>query len=197
VIFAYEDTGHERRHGPGGYRNYRFYKKWLRDEFTFRCIYCLFREQWVPGHTTFGVDHFVPQSVDRSLALDYQNLLYLCNKCNSNKSASVGSLLDPCKVGLGKHLTVTNDGQIHAKSKEAAILIDFLQLDDLELNDFRKRMLALWEKKEEIPEIKGAFGFPRDLPDLRKLNPPHNSKPEGIDSCYYVLREQGKLPEAY
>jgi len=37
---------HIRRHSPRGYRTYRAYKPWLRDEFAFRCVYCLWRERW-------------------------------------------------------------------------------------------------------------------------------------------------------
>src|SRR5436309_202187 len=40
--FAYPHEAHQRRHGPAGYTNYQSYKPWLRDEFAFRCVYCLF-----------------------------------------------------------------------------------------------------------------------------------------------------------
>ena len=39
--FAYPTTPHTRRHGPRGYKNYKEYKPFLRDEFAFRCVYCL------------------------------------------------------------------------------------------------------------------------------------------------------------
>jgi len=44
--FRYTATPHVRRHGPCGYGDVESYRPWLRDEFTFRCLYCLFREQW-------------------------------------------------------------------------------------------------------------------------------------------------------
>lgn len=44
--FNYPDAPHRRRHGPRGYADYASYRPWLRDEFTFRCVYCLLREQW-------------------------------------------------------------------------------------------------------------------------------------------------------
>src|ERR1700682_3612702 len=46
--FAYPSEPHQRKHGPAGYTNYEEYKPWLRDEFTFRCVYCLERELWYP-----------------------------------------------------------------------------------------------------------------------------------------------------
>ena len=39
--FAYPRQPHQRKHGPMGYRHYRLYGSWLRDEWSFRCPYCL------------------------------------------------------------------------------------------------------------------------------------------------------------
>src|SRR5713101_4457496 len=62
--FIFADAPHVRKHGPGGYERYQTYKDWLRDEFTFRCVYCLERERWYPsGHAGFGVDHVKPKGV--------------------------------------------------------------------------------------------------------------------------------------
>ena len=44
--FSYPAAAHVRRHGPQGYADYPSYLPWLRDEFSFRCVYCLLREQW-------------------------------------------------------------------------------------------------------------------------------------------------------
>ena len=67
-LFAYPRAVHERRHGPIGYLDYGDYKPWLRDEFQFRCVYCLCRERWFPdGDEAFSVDHVQPQSVASSL----------------------------------------------------------------------------------------------------------------------------------
>ena len=37
------------------------YRLWLRDEFAFRCVYCLLREQWGRVTGEFDVEHFRPQ----------------------------------------------------------------------------------------------------------------------------------------
>ncbi len=42
--FTYPPPVTERRHGPGGYVDYGSYRPWLRDEFVFRCVYCLNRD---------------------------------------------------------------------------------------------------------------------------------------------------------
>jgi hypothetical protein len=47
-VFDYPVGTHVRRHGPQGYLDYKHYKPWLRDEFSFRCVYCLCRETWFP-----------------------------------------------------------------------------------------------------------------------------------------------------
>src|SRR6478672_6755586 len=77
-------TGYQRKHGPRGYQSYSDYKPWLRDEFVFRCVYCLEREQWYPNRAdAFSVDHIVPQSKSTTRICDYSNLVYACLRCNS------------------------------------------------------------------------------------------------------------------
>ena len=46
MIFDYPDQRNEQRHGPSGYASYEPCRPWLRDEFDFRCVYCLKRETW-------------------------------------------------------------------------------------------------------------------------------------------------------
>src|SRR5258708_3560236 len=98
---------HVRKHGPHGLDRYQSFKPWLRDEFTFRCVYCLERERWYPsGHHGFGVDHIRPKGDSRykHLACDYENLLYACNRCNSAKGSL--ELIDPTKAPLCDHFAI-------------------------------------------------------------------------------------------
>ena len=79
--FIFTATPHVRKHGPGGYKQYQTYTDWLRDEFTFSCVYCLERERWYPnGHAGFGVDHVLPKSQAEYEHLIYHhpNFVYLC-----------------------------------------------------------------------------------------------------------------------
>ncbi len=46
MLYDYPSVPHTRIHGPDGYTNYTSYKDWLRDEFEFRCVYCLNREKF-------------------------------------------------------------------------------------------------------------------------------------------------------
>jgi hypothetical protein len=76
-----------RRHGPTGYADYQSYRPWLRDEFTFRCVYCLIREQWGRVTGEFDLDHFLPQASHPDKGADY--LLYACRPCNLRKRDDV------------------------------------------------------------------------------------------------------------
>jgi hypothetical protein len=63
TAFAYPQSPHVRRHGPRGYADYKHDKPWLRDEFSFRCGYCLCRETWLSdSEAHFGVDHVLSKS---------------------------------------------------------------------------------------------------------------------------------------
>ena len=55
--FLYPPAPHVRRHGPQGYAGYL---PWLRDEFSFCCVYCLLREQWCRVRGVYAIDHFLP-----------------------------------------------------------------------------------------------------------------------------------------
>jgi hypothetical protein len=83
-VFQYPTEPLHRRHGPRGYATYKSYKPWLRDEFSFRCAYCLCREQWEPnGQDVFSVEHIQPQARYPEQATDYDNLIYACAVCNA------------------------------------------------------------------------------------------------------------------
>jgi 5-methylcytosine-specific restriction endonuclease McrA len=108
----YPSEAQVRRHGPAGYREYQSFKPWLRDEFTFRCVFCLLRERWCPlGADSFGVEHLNPRSLGPEWDLVYDNLLYACMRCNSVKADQTG-ILDPCAEGFGRHLRVKPNGTV-------------------------------------------------------------------------------------
>ena len=73
--FAYPLSPLIRRHGPGGYSNWEEYREWLRDEFEFRCVYCLRRERWIGRSAMFAIDHIVSRASGGD-PLDYRNLAY-------------------------------------------------------------------------------------------------------------------------
>ena len=137
--FAYPTTPHVRRHGPYGYRDYESYRDWLRDEFRFRCVFCLRREQWGPLLGAWDIDHFAPQSSHPQDRLDYENLLYVCHTCNVIKRDKAVS--DPCKIAFGHCLKVHEDGTIDALNENGEALIDQLRFNSAKQTGHRRLVI--------------------------------------------------------
>lgn len=196
--FEYPTSPHARRHGPAGYTNYRSYRDWLRDEFTFRCVYCLHREQWDHRSGTFHVEHFTPASVYPDGKCEYLNLLYACAACNEAKQAIVG-LPNPCEVAFNDCLLVMADGRVHALNPHGEKLKQVLRLDtEKNVRDRYRWMRVLETLRTKDPDLyQEHMGFPEDLPDLRTKRVPENTRPDGAVNCYFALRERGELPATY
>lgn len=203
--FAYPPVPHSRLHGPSGYKDYGDYKPFLRDEFSFRCVYCLEREVWYPNRAgSFSIDHFTPKVIDPSQASDYENLVLACVRCNSFKQAYV-IFLNPTKVAFADHFRVKPDGHIEGLSTEARDLIDLLHLDEEPALEVRRqvmniaRLKAKYKSDDLVDKVfVSKFRYPGDLPDLSSLKPPgSNSRPGGIQSSHFARRQKGLLPETY
>ncbi len=197
--FVYPAEPHARRHGPAGYLSYPSFKPWLRDEFTFRCVYCLVRERWYPnGQDSFSVEHVVPQSLAPERACDYENLVYACLRCNSFKQAT--RLPDPCTIAYGLLLRVHDDGTVGGLTVEGNRLVETLLLNAPDAVEFRRRMLAalrldLTRRRTGLAEW---LGFPLDLPDLSLLRPPGgNTRPAGTSQSWLARRQRQELPATY
>jgi hypothetical protein len=131
--FAYPKALHVRRHGPYGYKEYEYYRAWLRDEFSFRCVFCLGREQWGLVRGIWDIDHFAPQHSHPQHKLDYDHLLYTCNSAKSGQAVP-----DPREVAFGECVEVHVDGTISALNEDGEILIAALRLDGKKSTNFRR-----------------------------------------------------------
>ena len=204
TVFAYPRVARSRRHGPWGYADYSLYKPWLRDEFQFRCVYCLCRERWFPdGDDAFSVDHLDPGSLAVRPAYEYENLVYACCRCNSAKR-DIAGLPDPCADPYGEHLVVSGDGSIRALTVTGQDLIGVCQLDRPTLIEFRRRMINLGRilgarDAETMAALRHRyFGYPDALPQLFRLRPPGgNRRPEGIAESYARRQSRDELPDIY
>ena len=181
-LFSYPKTPHSRKHGPAGYRQGVAYLPWLRDEFDFRCVYCLKREQWGQVTGEFGIDHFEPQTRKRELGTDYDNLLYACHRCGLSKgdrSVDIPSALD-----LRPH----SDGSLEPLTPEGERIINVLDLNSSDFMVWRGTWMRLAELALSHDEklYQRLTGWPDEPPDLALLHPPDgNVRPEGIvDSCF-------------
>ncbi len=196
--YRYPPRPHRRKHGPQGYRNVAEFRPWLRDEFNFRCVYCLEREQWVNNIGHFHSEHFLPVACRPDLELLYDNLLYACHACNSLK----GSLQvpDPSEAMRSTTVIVARDGSIRGRTKHAKRVIDLVQLDAPSYRRRRRLILKIVETaaKHNRSLYLELMGFPDDLPDLARLQPPAgNSRPDGVNLCCFARRQQGKLPATF
>ena len=198
IGFEYPSEPHARRHGPAGYQDYGSYRDWVRDEFTFRCVYCLHREQWYDRGATFHIDHFSPVAVDPGKKYEYANLLYACATCNEAKKAII-DVPNPCEVTFRDCLRIPPNGRIEAVNNDGEKLRQTLRLDNERNVRYRYRWMRTLEAlKTTHPDLYQEYmGFPEDLPDLRRKHVPNNTKPEGAANCYFALRERDMLPATY
>lgn len=134
------------------------------------------------------------------LICDYENLVYACNRCNTAKGTQ--QLLDPTESSLGEHLQMLPTGAIAALTNSGQELILILGLDSPVATNNRKKYIAIaryfsiYPNHEEVRELYfSAFGFPEDLPDLERLRPKGNSRPEGLSKCYFTQRANKELTE--
>lgn len=197
VPFVYPATPHVRRHGPQGYADYAGFRPWLRDEFSFRCVYCLLREQWA-RYGSFAIDHFLAVAHHAAQSTDYDNLLYACAPCNAAKQDRL--LPDPLRVLTNAAVQVAADGTIRTDDAEAAHLIELLGLNSDKSTEFRMLWIGIiaLAAKHEPPLYAKLMGFPADLPNLSRLRPPKgNARPEGVQQSWHARRESGTLPETY
>ncbi len=195
--FTYPTVPHVRKHGPSGYKIYESYRDRLRDEFSFRCVFCMNREQWGVGLGIWDIDHLVPQSLFPLGILLYENLLYVCRQCNLNKSNHF--VTDPCQVAFGRCLVVQEDGTIDALNEAGELLIKNLRLNNEDYRQFRHLIIQTVRSffRNDTDMYIQWMSFPKNLPDLSKLRPPANSKPEGVNNSFFALRSRGELPDTY
>ena len=140
-LFRYPTTPHVRKHGPRGYAEVASFKDWLRDEFSFRCAYCLSREGWEWGRSAFAVNRVVPPSVAPERKFDYSNLVYACRGCSSAKRDFL--ILDPRSAILADQVIIAADGTAVALTEEGRLFVETLRLNKPSLSATRKRLMAL------------------------------------------------------
>jgi hypothetical protein len=197
MIFTYPDPRQQRRHGPANYASYESYRPWLRDEFAFRCVYCLKREPWGQVTFEFELDHFQPQALNPQLRLDYANLVYACRRCNAIKRNQ--TVADPFALLQTPRLSTLPDGSLRTDDRDTQRLIRQLDLNSPKLKSWRvmwMRIVAL--AKDRDPDLYlQLVRFPEDLPNLSKLRPPLNARKEGLERCWFAQRQRGNLPPSY
>jgi hypothetical protein len=203
MAFDYPLAPHVRRHGPAGYRNYQDFKPWLRDEFSFRCVYCLVRERHYPmGQAAFSVDHRVPRSIAPNLECQYDNLVYACSRCNAFKGEYIAP--DPGATPYGIHLQVQPNGSVAGLTDLGLEISGVLDLNHPELARFRAHVLWELQMAEQLPVVEASKlqehwrGYPADLPDLGLKRPPGgNLRRDGLGQTHFRRHQRGELASTY
>lgn len=196
--FQYPAHAHRRRHGPQGYASPVQYRDWLRDEFDFRCVYCLEREQWVHRTGHFHTEHFQPVAQRPDLSVQYDNLVYACHVCNAMKRDQ--TVPDPLRVLLNDVVQVQPNGTLVAQTKEAAKLLEMLHLNSPESRRRRRLMMRVIRLAADYDPalLQELLGFPESLPDLSRMHPPGgNSRPTGVKRSHFARKSRGTLPPMY
>lgn len=199
-VFLYPAEPHQRKHGPTGYTDYGSFRDWLRDEFSYRCVFSLFRETW--PQTRFHIDHLIPQKERPDLVCDYDNLILLEGRLNLVKGKR--RVPDPSKVALGKCLLVHADGErmgcIEARdgNKIGEQIIRVLRLDSEDATNTRRLWLELLRAAAQANEklFRELIGYPKQLPDLRAAKV-GNTREKGLLQSARHLQHIGALPEWY
>ena len=193
-LFKYPAEPHQRRHHPPQTLRYQPFKRWLRDEFAFRCVYCLCRETWRGGHRGFGVEHFQPKSIRADLRVNYRNLLYACNRCNSKRrDISLPETWHPEESPFHQHLLVQHDGCVAARTRIGEQLAGIFDLNESDLVAERVTWIETFAGLLSMPAdepwvkemLRRHFGYPTNLPVLRS---PHAQRPYcNRPPCPYYL----------
>lgn len=148
--FHYSKIKHSRTQIPPGYGNYRKYKTVLRTEFGGQCVYCRAVDR-IKGIENFGVDHYRPQKHFPTLATEYLNLYYACNRCNSLKRDFWPSLQrardgqfvpNPCDHVMFDHLRYKK-GTVSDVSSAGAWTVELLDLNDPNVVQFRESVIGI------------------------------------------------------
>jgi hypothetical protein len=194
--FRYPATALLRKHGPQGYSSYVHLRSWLRDEFDFRCVYCLKREQWCFQLNDFELDHQVAQSIASDLCREYTNLVYACHNCNHRKGNK--RLPSPDRVAYGACIEVLGTGEIVAHNDDGVRLVDELALDGEKISAMRYQIICSIRshQKHDWKLFLMWMGFPKNLPDLSTVlpQPKHNTRPEGVGQSWF---QRTPLPDYY
>jgi hypothetical protein len=99
----------------------------------------------------------------------------------------VVGLPDPCKISFHECLRILNNGQVEAWNDDGKKLKLVLRLDSEENVILRSRWMRTLEllSTKEPTLYREYMGFPNDLPDLRQKQVPANTKPAGVENCYF------------
>jgi hypothetical protein len=188
-LFTYPPAHRARMHGPQGYTHVESYLPWLRDEFDFRCAFCLRREAWGRNADMggFGIKRLIPASIRQDLRLVYDNLAYSCDSCLALSGSS-----DPRKIPTRDDIQIRADGTVAALTEDGQLTIHLMRLNRARVVEWRLLWMRIAELAfaNDVDLLEKLSGWPEDLPDLRALRPPRgNLRPKGVAQSFLERRK--------
>jgi hypothetical protein len=186
IAFVYPPEARDRKHGPEGYTDVQSFRPWLRDDFSFRCVYCLKREQWASVKGDFDIEHFVPTAVAPDQYLNYENLVYACRRCNLRKSNAM--VEDPLCHLTSDNVAIIENGIVVGLTRQAREIIAEVAPNSPETVRWRRMWIQIVElaSNYDLELLNELMRYPDDLPDLGSLNPPANARPDGVKDSFFA-----------
>ncbi len=187
---------------PKTYADYTQYHPLLRQDFQYRCAYCLRHKFFLGGEAGCCIDHRHPVHgpyARPDLLTDYTNLYWCCRECNEYKADAWQSpdvyardfrFLDPCRPedDHDLHLRVRPDGSLEILTNLGRYTCDTLRLWRAQLRHYRAEMLRCQQEVEQIRALlaqKVVSAEQRAILDallielLKWLEPPVFDRPRG------------------
>ncbi|MBX7086174.1 MAG: HNH endonuclease [Leptospirales bacterium] len=176
MAFLYPKWKHRRQLSPEHQSNYKGYKPFLQEEFACHCVYCRTPDT-MKGYDAFGVEHYLPKSTHPELELEYSNLYYACNSCNSLKGDLVPTrdlfIPNPCDHIMWDHLRCWQY-HVEGRSQAGRFTIELLNLNNDERMMFRKAVIdsiaAVRHKLASLRITEREIREKMELHSSRKLN---------------------------
>ena len=168
-VCSYPLSPHQRKHGPQGYKSYRSYKPWLRDEFTFKCVYCLVRCNFCNSNKRF------------------LSLIDPCQEAlGSHLKVREDGRIEPITLMGRKILSLLQlNDEYYVKFRKRIIKTRKL------LDENPEKFKEPGEAGDLLREYLDLLRYPKNLPDLSAVNPPGgNSRKDGVETCFFLEREK-------
>jgi hypothetical protein len=186
------------------YRDYNDYRTRLRQDFQYRCAYCLLHEYFLGGEAGCCIDHHRPlrgRYARPDLIADYNNLYWCCRECNENKGDFWPSpddyhsglrFLDPCQPqdDHDLHWRILPNGTLEPLTLTGKYTIRRLKLWRPFLQHHRAKTCLLQEEIHDLERRLNVKNLPveqrslleRRLQDIQQwLDPPVFHRPRGAD----------------
>lgn len=152
---------------------YEAYRPYLRQDFEYRCAYCLRHEFFFGGGEAGEIDHHRPRHLFPGLTAQYGNLYWSCRRCNAVKGGKWPSaeqigrglrFLDPCAEDHDDHWRTRADGTLEPVTSIGQYTVRQMRLDRPTLTQFRQ---FLHQLQERVRAIEAALTATDLSPEMR------------------------------